>query len=60
MTKLTEAERKEFARVAQGPRCAEPKPERMSAAAYVAFATFASRLDRSVKPVRFSGAQWKL
>ena len=60
MSELTEAEKKEIACVAQRQVPREPKVERKPAAADVAFATFASRFAREVKPVRFGGMHWKL
>lgn len=38
----------------------EPASPALTPREYVEFATFASRFDRSHKPVRFTGDQWKL
>ena len=60
MAKLTEAERVELIRVAKLKPDIPPLLTRKSAAAYVEFATFASRFARGKKPVRFGGVNWKL
>lgn len=60
MARLTEEEKTEIRAAAERPRVVQPQVTKMSPAAYAAFATFASRLSRAEKPVRFGGKHWKL
>jgi hypothetical protein len=61
MTRLSESEKQQLKspRPGKSPQPA-PAVKVMSPAAYMEFATLAARFDRSVKPVRFEGAHWKL
>ena len=69
MARLTEDEKRELLRIADaGPiggdtgvaEEREPPRRLLTPLEYAEIATFASRFDRSVKPVRFDGEHWKL
>jgi hypothetical protein len=71
MARLTDEEREELLRATRGrteetgtaPDCIGSEPPRsrlLTPLEYIEFATFASRFDRSAKPVAFGGEHWKL
>jgi hypothetical protein len=60
MARLSKSERAQLKAAAErrGPR--PPRVPPLPPRAYLEFATFAARFDRSIKPVRFTGEHWKL
>lgn len=71
MARLSDEDKQELLRVAAGwstaadaskPAAASGQPPRrlLTPREYIEFATFASRFNRSRKPVAFDGPHWKL
>ena len=60
MARLSKTEQAQLKKAVAQRSPVPPPPQPMSPRAYIQFATFAARFDRSIKPVRFSGDQWKL
>ena len=61
MARLSKTEKRQLI-AATKRSSAKPAPAAplLSPRAYVEFATFAAKFDRSIKPVRFIGDNWKL
>ena len=60
MARLSEREKGQLLAATRRKTGSAPKPVVRSARDFLEFATFASGLNRVVKPVRFGGEHWKL
>lgn len=68
MARLTESEREDLKRLAEGPREVQPltaeerfvAPTPEARMRYIRFATQAARFYKGDKPVRFRGNDWRL
>jgi hypothetical protein len=68
MTRLTEREREDLRRLAEGPREGQPltaearfvAPTPEARMRYIRFASRAARFYKGDKPVRFRGNDWRL
>jgi hypothetical protein len=60
MARLTEEEKAELRRPWPRHEIRPPTAPRLSFLAFLEFATFASRFQRGVKPVRFTGKYWRI
>jgi hypothetical protein len=60
MARLSNTEKKQFAAATRRTTRKPPVLPVHSLRAYMEFATFAARFNRTVKPVRFVGNHWKL